>query len=177
MSPRAFQTIRDLHLYAGLFLSPFVVVFALSVIFLVHTWVPGSGASATSRTVADFSLPPEFEQLKGRDQIVAARGALERLGVPGEIGFIRQLPKERRFVIAVNVPGRETTVDLKLTTQTAIVTSRQTGVWDAMVYLHRMPGPHNANIRGNSGSMQTWRWLADATVYLLIFLTMSGVYL
>jgi hypothetical protein len=40
-----------------------------------------------------------------------------------------------------------------------------------------MPGPHNANIRGNSFYMRAWRWLADATVYLVLFLTLSGVYL
>ena len=50
-------------------------------------------------------------------------------------------------------------------------------MWDATVLLHKMPGPHNVAIRGNTTFMQVWRWLADATVYLLMFLSVSGVYL
>jgi len=40
-----------------------------------------------------------------------------------------------------------------------------------------MPGPHLAAIRGNSGFMKVWRYLVDTTVYFLLFLTMSGVFL
>ena len=77
--------IRDLHLYIGLFLSPFILVFATSVIFLVHSWVPGSQTPASSRSAADLALPPEFEQLKGREQVAAARRILEQIDVQGEI--------------------------------------------------------------------------------------------
>lgn len=169
--------IRDLHLFLGLFLSPFIVVFALSVFFLVHAPPPTPGAKAATRTVSEVAIPPDFEQLKGRDQVAAAKVALARIGVRGEIGFIRQYPKERRCVISVTVPGHETMVDLKVDTRTATISPRTTGVWDAMNYLHKMPGPHNVNIRGNSLFMQVWGWLADATVYLLLFLSLSGVYL
>ena len=77
----------------------------------------------------------------------------------------------------VTVPGRETTVDLNVATGTATITEKQTGLADAMVYLHKMPGPHNVNIRGNSAHITAWRWLADATVWLTLFLSVSGVYL
>ena len=33
---RFYLVTRDLHLYVGLFLSPFVLVFAVSVFYLVH---------------------------------------------------------------------------------------------------------------------------------------------
>ncbi len=46
-----------------------------------------------------------------------------------------------------------------------------------MVFLHKMPGPHNVSIRGNSLYLQVWRVLTDATVYAILFLTLSGVYL
>ena len=35
----------------------------------------------------------------------------------------------------------------------------------------------NADLRGNSGLMRAWRLFADATAYLLLFITISGVYL
>jgi len=38
-----------------------------------------------------------------------------------------------------------------------------------MIYLHKMPGQHNAAVRGNWVWMQLWRWLADSTVYLVLF--------
>lgn len=177
MSPRVYPFIRDLHLYVGLFLSPFVVVFAISVIFLVHSWVPGSGASAVVRNETNLSIPPDFERLKGREQIDAAHAVLNRIGVRGEIGFIRQFPKERRFVIPVFVPGHEAVVDLSVESRSAKIASRPTGIADATVFLHKMPGPHNVGIRGNTGFMRAWRGLADATVYLLLFVSASGIYL
>jgi hypothetical protein len=45
------------------------------------------------------------------------------------------------------------------------------------VYLHKMPGPHNADVRGNSPLVRWWRVLADATAYLTLFITVSGIYL
>ena len=33
---RFYLTTRDLHLYVGLFVSPFVLVFSVSVFYLVH---------------------------------------------------------------------------------------------------------------------------------------------
>jgi hypothetical protein len=48
---------------------------------------------------------------------------------------------------------------------------------EAFVYLHKMPGLHNADVRGNSWLIRAWRILADATAYLLLFITVSGIYL
>lgn len=177
MSPRVYAFIRDLHLYVGLFLSPFVLVFAISVVFLVHAWIPGAAAPAEKRTVTDVTLPPDFENLKGREQLAAAHTVLDRLGVHGDISGLRQIPRDRRFVFTVGLPGRESSVDLNVAHHTAAIATRQTGGWDATVYLHKMPGPHNVNVRGNTTFMLVWRWLADATVYLLLFLSLSGVYL
>ena len=94
-----YTTTRNLHLYAGLFLSRFVLLFAVSVFSLVHA------------------------------------------------------------------------------PRTAAITLRHTGFADALVHLHKMPGPHNVSLRGNSLYMQLWRWLADATSYGVLFLSLSGVYL
>ena len=50
-------------------------------------------------------------------------------------------------------------------------------LWESLSYLHKMPGPHNVAIRGNWIGTQAWRVLADATIYLLLFISLSGVYL
>lgn len=178
--PKPIYTVtRDLHLYAGLFASPFVLLFAVSVFFLVHAWVPGRSreAAAPGRTVHNLRLPSNLESLSGRPRVDAIRSVLDQVGVQGEIGFIRHIPKERRLVVPVSVPGRETTVDIDLSARRALIAERQTGVADALITLHKSPGPHLANIRMNWLPMLTWRWLADATVYLLLFITATGIYL
>jgi hypothetical protein len=75
------------------------------------------------------------------------------------------------------VPGRETTFDLDLETRIATITERDTGIEDVLILLHKAPGPHLADIRMNWFPMLVWRWLADATVYLVLFISMSGIYL
>ena len=179
MSKRLYIITRTLHLYLGLFVSPFVLVFAISVFFLVHSWVPGVAGNqiAPTSTASDVTLQPDVEQLSGRKLIDAVRPTLERLRVTGEVGFVRHFPKDHRLVIPVTVPGRETIVDINLQAGTAEVTRRTTGIWDALVVLHKSPGPHLPSVRMNWLMIGVWRWLADATVYLILFLSISGIYM
>ena len=53
---RFYLITRDLHLYVGLFLSPFVLVFSVSVFYLVHGLAqrPAPDQPASSRTVNDL---------------------------------------------------------------------------------------------------------------------------
>jgi len=177
MGKRVYVAIRDLHLYLGLFLSPFVLVFAISVFFLVHSWLNRQTEHPAIRHIAALSVSEEVGRLTGREQVAVLRPVLDQLGVRGEVNFIRNISKEHRLVIPVLLPGRETTVNLNLQTRTATVSQRSTGISDALIYLHKMPGPHNVNIRVNSTYMQIWRVLADVTTYGVLFLTLSGLYL
>ena len=78
MSPRVSPLVRDFHLYVGLFLSPFVLLFAISVVFLVHAWLPGAAAKPATRAATEISLPADFEKLKGREQLAVTHGVLDR---------------------------------------------------------------------------------------------------
>ena len=176
---RFYLITRDLHLYVGLFISPFVLVFAVSVFFLVHG-LPGRAMPAQpdeSRTVTGVTIPTGAATLQGRARVEALRPVLDSLGVNGEVDFIRHVAREHRLVIPVRVPARETTVTVDYEQSTAVVSSRAQPFSDALMYLHKVPGPHNADVRGNSWFMRVWRVLADATVYLLMFITISGLYL
>lgn len=180
MSTRRFHLVtRDLHLYLGLFISPFILVFAFSVFVLLHGAAGGLGrdSPAVSRTVSGVRLPAGVETLQGRARLDAVRPVLDSLGVSGEIDFIRHVPRERRLVIPVTVPGRAVTVTLAYDEGVAVVSSRAQPFGEALAYLHRMPGPHNVELRGNALFMRLWRVLADATAYVLVFVTVSGVYL
>ena len=177
MPKPVYTTTRNLHLYAGLFLSPFVLLFAVSVFYLVHAPPSAPAPAPPTRAAAGVPVSLALETLSPPDQVAALRPVLATLGVPGEINFIRRLPKEHRLIVPVLLPGSETTVDLDLVARTATITLRPTGFADALVHLHKMPGPHNVALRGNAPYMRLWRYLADATSYGVLFLSLSGLYL
>jgi hypothetical protein len=167
---------RELHLYGGLFIGPFVLVFAASVFFLVHAWLPQAVARpAGQRVAADLPLPANLGELSGRERIDALRPALERAGVHGEVGWIEHFVKENRLVVPVAVPGRLTTVSIDLAKREASIEERRTGLASALIELHKSPGPHLVGLRMNWFWMRVWFGWADATVYLLLGLTVSGV--
>ena len=178
MRGRFYRIIRDLHLYLGLFISPFVLVFAISVFFLVHCWLPRFGSvTSTTRVVSALPLPEGLRTLSGRPLIEALKPVLEKAGVRGEVGFVRHVVKEEMLIIPVIIPGRETTVSLSLSHGEATIETRETGLADALVTLHKSPGQHGPDIRMNWFYMKAWRGMADATVYLVLFVSFSGIYL
>ncbi|HZR18037.1 MAG TPA: PepSY-associated TM helix domain-containing protein [Verrucomicrobiae bacterium] len=178
MRVRFYRLIRDLHLYLGLFISPFVLVFAISVFFLVHSWLPRIVSETTStRTVSALPLPDDLATLSGRPLIDALKPTLKKAGVRGEVGFVRHMVKEEKLIIPVTIPGRETTVSISLANREATIVTREAGLANALVTLHKSPGQHGPDIRMNWFYMRAWRWMADATVYLILFISVSGIYL
>ena len=174
LPPKAlYRRTRDLHLYAGLFVSPFVLVYAVSVLLLNHAVRPWGGPDvppAERRTV-------RVSVRDGEDGLAVARQVREQIGVRGEIGFVSRKPRSPRLSFPIESPGRTTSVRVDLASGVATVERKETGVWDATIYLHKMPGPHNVKLRGNWAFTRLWGWLADATVYLLLFLSATGIYL
>jgi hypothetical protein len=179
VNKRVYLILRDLHLYGGLFVSPFVLVFAASVLFLVHLWLPGesSGSARPTRTVQGLQIDPAIVNLSGRERVDVVRAILNQAGVHGEIGFVRHVLKEQMLIVPVSVPGREATVEIDLAGRSAAISERKTGLADSAIMLHKLPGPHLADIRMNWSPMVLWRWFADGTVYLLLFISASGIYL
>ena len=178
MKGRFYRLTRDLHLYLGLFISPFVLVFAISVFFLVHSWIPQlASESVQTRIVSALTLPEDLQKLSGRPLIDALKPTLKKMNVSGELGFVRRLDKEATLIIPVIIPGRLTTVNLNITSREATIVTRETGWADALMTLHKSPGQHGPDIRMNWLAMKAWRWFADATVYLTLFITVSGLYL
>ncbi len=178
MKGRFYRLTRDLHLYLGLFISPFVLVFSISVFSFVHSWIPSlAPETVNTRVVSAVALPGDLEKLSGRPLIDALKPILENMNIRGEIGFVRHLVKEEKLIIPVSIPGRATTVSINLAGHEATVVSRETGLADALVTLHRSPGQHGPDIRMNWFYIKAWRWFADATVYLTLFISVSGIYL
>jgi hypothetical protein len=171
-----YRWIRDLHLYFGLFISPFLLLFAASVFFLNHGKVVPD-APPTPETFHHLRIPDGFDRLQGREAVNRATEILAQLPLTGEIGFLRYVRKDRHLIFPLSRPGLEATVDVNLDDQSASVTQRRSGLWEAIAFLHKMPGPHNAAIRGNWLWTRVWKWFADATIYLTLFISVSGIYL
>lgn len=170
-----YRWLRDLHLYFGLFISPFVLLFALSVFYLNHAkLIPGE---LPADTYSDLAIPEGFDRIKGIEAVEQAKSLLPQVGLTGEIGFLRYIPKDHRLIFPVSKAGSEATVDVDLDARTAVVKRRSMSVFESLSYLHKMPGPHNVAIRGNWVGTQIWRGFADTTIYLLLFISLSGIYL
>lgn len=171
-----YRVTRDLHLYFGLFISPFVLVFSVSVFFFVHSWTPTfAPQTARTRVVSSLNLPTDLPKLSGRPLVDALKPILESMNVPGEIGFVQH--KADTLVVPVSIPGRATSVSIDLARHEATIVTRETGLADALITLHKSPGGHGPDIRMNWFVMRVWRWFADATVYLSLFISVSGIYL
>src|SRR5213078_3943152 len=99
----------DLHLYFGLFVSPFVIAFAASVFFLNHAKVDTSTPTSVAM-FRDVRISAGMETARGREAVDRARDIVDQVGVTGEIGFVRYVRKEQRFIIPVSRPGVETIV-------------------------------------------------------------------
>lgn len=170
--PRAFyRWTRDLHLYVGLFASPFVLVYAASAILLNHAYpAPPAGSQVVPRTMSVHVTDSD-------DGLLVARQVREQVGLRGEIGYVSRKPQGHTLSFPVETPGRRTSVKVDLAAGTATLREQATGVLDATIYLHKMPGPHNVKIRGNWVFTRLWSWLADGTVYAILFLSASGVYM
>jgi hypothetical protein len=171
-----YRWLRDLHLYFGLFVSPFILLFAASVFYLNHGKLI-VGTDLQAETYRDLQIPEGFDRLKGPEAVARAKAILPQVGVAGEIGFLRYVPNDRHLIFPVSKAGSEATVDVDIDRRSATVKRRSMGLSESISYLHKMPGPHNVAIRGNWIGTQAWRVLADATIYLLLFISMSGVYL
>ncbi len=167
---------RDLHLYFGLFISPFVLVFSVSVLFLNHAKIDPNGWTE-ARPVQLGRVPSGLDTAQGPAAIALAKDILGQVGLTGEIGFTRFVRKTHHFGVPVSNPGVEAGVEVDPDGGTALVSRRRTGVLEAFSYLHKMPGPHNANIRGNWVWTQLWRPFADTTIYLILFISVSGLYM
>ena len=166
-----YSSIRDLHLYAGLFLCPFVLLFAVSTILLNHPSRSGSGNPEPKREV------PVQVPAGEPGSIPQAREILRQIGVSGEMDYVRHNAKSERLFMPVSKPGETTRVDVDLRAKTATIEREERGLGEALNYLHKMPGPHNVRFRGNWVYMSWWAVTTDAVVYGILFLTFSGLYL
>ena len=161
---------RSLHLYAGLAASPFVLVYAVSTVALNHPELLGRGAPPRTQT-AQVRVPAS------EDNLVFARDVLGQVGLAGEVNFVRRDVEAGEVRFPVQRAGARSTVTVELATGRTTIERQQPRLLESLAFFHKMPGPHNVALRGNSTAVALWRWLADASVLAILFLAASGLYL
>lgn len=167
-----YPSIRALHLYIGLLISPFVLIFAGSVLVFNHPgyinkMTPGKNLSAINTRLD--SIP-----FRSTDALTA-KAIILKLGITGEIDFINK--NDSSLFFPVRTPGVINRIRVNTLNGMVSITRSDEGTLRGLTFLHAMPGPHNVAMRGNSGFIKIWRYIADTIVYSLLFLTVSGVFL
>jgi hypothetical protein len=164
--------VRALHLYIGLLISPIVLIFALSVLTFNHPQFINE--IFPSKEQPAFEVKLDSIPVRSTDMLTA-RAILKKLEITGEVDYINK--NDSSMFFPVRTPGKLYRISVNTHSRTASITRTDLGALRGTTYMHYMPGPHNAAIRGNSGFMKAWRYLVDTTVYSLLFLTISGVFL
>ena len=167
-----YSLIRALHLYFGLSISPFILIFSISVLALNHSGYfdklqPKKTLEPTHTRLNNF-------QVQSSD-LLTAKAIIQQLGINGEIDWISKTDSTYSF--PVHKPGLSKWILLNTKTGMASITRQQEGSFKGMSYLHMMPGQHNAMLRGNSFFMKAWRIATDVFVYFVLFVSVTGVFL
>ncbi len=167
-----YSQIRMLHLYIGLFISPFVLIYALSVLTINHPRVLEKITQVKKFPALNVSLD---SIPYGNTNLMTARAILKKLDITGEIDYINT--NDSTIFFPVRTPAKLFNINVNTRTKIASVTRTDLGALRGTAFMHYMPGPHNASIRGNSGFIKVWRFLSDTIVYSILFLTLSGLVL
>ena len=95
------------------------------------------------------------------------------MNISGEIaGVFRD---SIQIYIPVTKPGHRVSIRADLVVGLAYIHSEKTNIWKKLIWLHKMPGPHNANIRGNWIYTKIWKSLVDISVIFLLFSSITGI--
>ena len=130
MSKQFYKWTRDLHLYFGLFISPFILLFSVSVFFLNHAKIDTNKATSIE-TIRPLQIPEGLETAQGPAAIALAKTILPQVHADGEIGFARFVRATRHFVFPVSKPGLEATVDVDIDGRCASITRRIMSPWSS----------------------------------------------
>jgi hypothetical protein len=171
-----YQLIKDLHLYIGLFISPIIILFSISAIVLNHNFIDWeedwqewmfSVDNKVDKTV-QFKIPEN--DLNDLDYV---KDIQNQLNIPGEIANI--FKDSIRVYIPITAPGHRISIRADLTSGIAYIRMEQTNFWKKLIWLHKMPGPHNENIRGNWLMTKIWTSAVDLAVFCLLLTSVTGV--
>lgn len=167
---------RKLHIYAGLFLLLFVLLFSGTGLILNHPqwkfaqfW-PQRETSASDRAI---TWPTETDSLE------RAQNLMTQLDIAGEIEGITVTPDERRLDIRVVRPGAIIDIKTDRATQRARVEQIHVNTWGVMNMLHSFSGVRLTEPAKQRDWVLTrlWSLSMDLLSVGLIVLSLGGLYM
>jgi hypothetical protein len=173
---RYHHIIKDLHFYIGLFISPFILVFAISAFVLNHDFVDWQDHWQEWYFSVNDKVDDTYEvniPIPEKSDIDFAEEIIKQLNISGEIaGVFRD---SVQVYIPVTKPGRRISIRADLMAGLVYIHSEKTNIWKKLIWLHKMPGPHNAGIRGNWVYTKIWKSLVDFSVVFLLLSSITGI--
>jgi hypothetical protein len=171
-----YHVIKDLHFYIGLFISPFIVIFALSALVVNHNFTDWQdnwqdwffSVNDDVDQTAEFTIPAN-----DKSEIDYAKDILNQINISGEIAGV--FGDSVQMYIPVTKPGHRISIRADIISGVAYIHEEETNLWKRLVWLHKMPGPHNANIRGNWIFTKIWALSVDLFVVFLLFSSITGI--
>lgn len=161
-----YHVIRKIHLYSGMIILMFLMMYFVSGYMMVHRpWFmsPPPPGSITVRTA-------NFEPVGGASTEQLAADAQRQLGLAGRIQFPqKQPPGMTRFW--VNRPGVMARVDVPAGSKTAQVTTQRVGLVGTMIMLHKIAGYDREPV------FDAYALFCDLSGLSMILFAVSGVYL
>jgi hypothetical protein len=173
-----YKKIEDIHLYAGLFISPFIIIFSISALILNHDFIDWQEDWQKWTFSVDDNVDETVKfYLPSTDitEIDYAKDILKQLNITGEISNI--FGDSISMYIPVTKPGYRISIKADLISGIAYINSEKVNFWKKLIWLHKMPGPHNANIRGNWMYTQLWSSIVDLSVICLFLSSITGIIL
>ena len=159
--------VGQFHLYGGLFICSFLLIFVISTIRMNHGW--HQPPDETTTTVA---LPIQADVLADimTDDMAPEERAVARQLLVDHIVTTLNLHGE----IAGAGAGLVKRVEVNVRAQEATIMESRQGLFGTIRYLHLNPGPHR---QPQWIGTKAWGWIVDTTVYVTLLLTLSGIYL
>lgn len=169
---KLYRGVRWIHAHAGLFFGPVALLFAVSTLILNHPQL-FSGWMAREEVERVF----EGIQVPDSEGLSFGRSIAQQLDLTGEIDWVGIQPDEKRVTVMISRPGWYTRITVKGNPGRAELVETRKGFLDRILYLHKRPGPHVANLRGNWWVVKLWGTVADSLILSVLSLSLTGILL
>lgn len=159
-----YTLLRKIHLYAGLAILTFVIMYFVTGYFMIHhEWFPKPAPAKTTRTER-LSYASTQEAAGFSDYLQ------ETFGLRGKPAQQRRL-KDGSWVFRYSRPGTFHEAVVVPAGDTVRITTRNENAIDTMVSFHRLHG------YGGGTLYSMWTFLHDLAAFSLILFSVTGVYL
>lgn len=164
---------RKVHIYAGLILLPFVILFSGTGLLLNRH--PAFAEFWPARTVTSYAA--DILRPAGGGDLEIARDLMRQLHLRGEINKTQVTP-DGAFAVEIVRPGESVKVRAELATGHASVERTQTNGWGVVRALHTFIGVSLTEPERQRDWWLTrvWSLAVDATAIGIALLVMGGLY-